>query len=236
MLTRKTLSKGVRGAGTAIHVRALRPAWLCLVLAVCFAAAACSGGNTYGELKPQLCTQEDVGPDYQQLTDGDFSVRDLADLGPDADRREGELRAAGARHGRFVLFKQSLPKPPFEPPVNVVCQALQFDSAASASAFVANLRPDDSLATTAMIWIPRGDRAFAAEDASREGSARSARFTIRAGSGEERMNAVYQAVARGDVVLTMVVGEADGTPSAEQRTRFAETVAARDARLGREGR
>ena len=202
----------------------------------CAAGSACAAGNTYGDLKPQLCNQEDVGPDYRQLTDGDFSVRDLADLGPDADTREGELRQAGARHGRFVLFKQSLPKPPFEPPVNVVCQALQFDSTASAEAFVSNLRPDDSLATTAMIWIPRGDRAFAAESASGDDSARSASFTIRAGSGEERMNAVYQAVAHGDVVLTIVVGEADGTPSAEQRTRFAETVKARDARLGIAGR
>lgn len=196
--------------------------------------SACSNGDAYAELKPLLCAQEDVGPDYQQLTDGDFSVKDLADLGPDASRRERELRDAGARHGRFVLFKQSLPKPPFHPPVNVVCQALQFGSPDEAQAFVRGLRADDSLGTTAMTWIPMDDRDFVVVNAAESPAPRGeawARFVIRAGAGEEKMNAIYDATSSGSTVFTIVVGEADSTQSAEQRERLAAVLTARSHRL-----
>lgn len=196
--------------------------------------SSCSNGDAYSELKPLLCNQEDVGQDYQQLTDGDFSVRDLADLGPNASLRERELREAGVQHGGFILFKQSLPKPPFDPPVNVVCQALQFDSPEHARAFVRDLRPNDSLATTAMVWIPEGARDFATVNAAESPAPRGetwARFVIRAGTGEETMNAVYDATSSGSTVLTIVVGEADSTQSAEQRDRLAAVLTARSLRL-----
>lgn len=196
--------------------------------------SSCSNGDAYSELKPLLCTPEDVGADYQQLTDGDFSVRDLADLGPGAAQRERELRQAGAQHGRFVLFKKSLPKPPFDPPVNVVCQAVQFDSPEQARAFVRGLQPDDSLATTAMTWIPGDDRHFAAVNAGESPAPPGeawARFTIRAGSGEETMTAIYDAVSSGSTVLTVVTGEADSTQSPEQSERLAAVLTARSQRL-----
>ncbi len=208
---------------------------LSVALSICWLTAACSNGDAYAELKPLLCAQEDVGPDYQQLTDGDFSVKDLADLGPNASQRVAELRDAGAQHGRFVLFKQSLPRPPFEPPVNVVCQALQFDTAEHARAFVRDLRADDSLATTAMTWLPAEGRQFTPVNASESQAPPGeswARFEIRAGSGEQAMNAIYDATSAGDVVFTIVVGEADGSQSTEQRERLAATLRARAARLG----
>lgn len=203
-------------------------------LALATLLSSCSNGDAYSELKPLLCTQEDIGPGYQQLTDGDFSVRDLADLGPDADQRERELRQAGAQHGRFVLFKQSLPKPPFDPPVNVVCQAWRFESAEQARAFVRSLQPDDRLATTAMTWIPEDDRNFALVNASESPAPPGeawARFAIRAGKGEETMNAIYDATSSGSTVLTVVTGEADGTQSPEQNARLAAVLAARSHRL-----
>lgn len=202
-------------------------------------ASACSNGDAYAELKPLLCTQDDVGPGYQQLTDGDLSVRDLADLGPDATARVRELQDAGAQHGRFILFKEALPRPPFEPPVNVVCQALQFESAEAAQAFVRGLRPDDSLSTTVMAWLPRSNRHFVAmplEAATPATGEVSARFAISGGSGEETMNAVYVASSEGAVVFTIVVGEADSTRSAEQVTRLAETLSARAGRLASSAR
>ena len=158
----------------------------------------------------------------------------IADLGPNSSARQKELRAAGVQHGRFVLFKESLPRPPFDPPVNVICQALQFDSPEHARAFVRALQPDDSLATTAMTWIPEANRDFATVNAAESPAPRGeewARFVIRAGEAEQTMNAVYDATSSGSTVFTIVTGEADSTQSQEQRDRLSGVLAARSARL-----
>lgn len=217
-----------------LTLRAPGFALLTLASAAAILNSACSNGDAYRELKPLLCTQQDVGSNYQQLTDGDFSVKDLADLGPNSSARQKELRAAGVQHGRFVLFKESLPRPPFDPPVNVICQALQFDSPEHARAFVRALQPDDSLATTAMTWIPEANRDFATVNAAESPAPRGeewARFVIRAGEAEQTMNAVYDATSSGSTVFTIVTGEADSTQSQEQRDRLSGVLAARSARL-----
>jgi hypothetical protein len=93
-------------------------------------------------LDPYVCDERDLGDEFQQLSEGDFSPRDLADLQPNARTRERELRNAGLQRARVVLFKQVLPHPPFDPQVNVVCEALEFSSPQQAEAFVADRQPN----------------------------------------------------------------------------------------------
>ncbi len=85
-----------------------------------------------------------------------------------------------------------------------------------------------------MTWIPEGGRNFATVNAGESPAPPGeawARFVIHAGSGEETMNATYDATSSGATVVTIVAGEADSTQSAEQRDRLAAVLAARTARL-----
>ncbi|MEO8539952.1 MAG: hypothetical protein ABI577_09455 [bacterium] len=115
-----------------------------LILASMGACAACSSSSSHHELDPYLCAQQDVGDNYQQLIEGDVSPNDLADLGSNPASRARAFRDAGLERGRFALFKQALPKPPFDPQVNVVCQVLEFKNSAQATAFLKSLDPDPS--------------------------------------------------------------------------------------------
>lgn len=112
--------------------------------------SSCAGSDNNNDLDAYLCDSETVGSEFQELARGDFSPRDLADLGDDAARRDREFRAAGMRRGRFVLFKETLQKPPFDPPANVVCQVIEFGSAQEAGAWAGGLRPDATLEAAIM--------------------------------------------------------------------------------------
>ena len=172
------------------------------------AAASCGEGSKGEELDSYLCTHEDVGEEYQELARGNFSPRDLADLGPDADSRVREFEDAGMEPGRFAFFKQALPKPPFDPPIDVLCQVIEFESDAAAQAFVRNMAPEDSLATTAMAWIPDEDREF--EEVPEHGQAPDGTqrfiYEVRAGGGGEAMAAKFDVLNFGKLVRTIAVG------------------------------
>jgi hypothetical protein len=115
----------------------LRATALTMVLAL---LTACSTGEPAdSELDAYLCDQDDVGDQYIELTRGEFTPRDLADLSDNADSRERALTEAGMQAGRFAFYKESLPRPPFDPPVNIICQVSQFKNEASASEWVAAL-------------------------------------------------------------------------------------------------
>lgn len=93
------------------------------------------------------------------LLEGEVSVRNLADLSDDAPRRERELRSAGLRGGRFSYWKEQVGRPPFDAPAEVLCQALEFESASDAERFVRELTASaGELAITAMKWLPKEHR------------------------------------------------------------------------------
>jgi hypothetical protein len=178
-----------------------------------------SGGN---DLDPYLCTLDDLGGDYQQLTNGNFSPRDLADLGPDADKREREFRDSGMKRGRFVFFKQTLPKPPFEPPLNVVCQVIEFRSREQAQAWVASLQSNhDKAATSVLGWLPRENRDVRPQQIDTEGLMFPDAYSIGAGADDTAVTAKMVVGFSGRYVVSQIVGVA--SPNADH-ARLSRTL------------
>jgi hypothetical protein len=189
----------------------IRDLTLGYLIGAAFLLSSCGGDSKGEDLDPYLCTREDVGDEYQELARGNFSPRDLADLGPDADTRVREFREAGMKRGRFAFFKQSLPRPPFEPPIDLLCQVIEFESEAAALAFVEDMEPEDSLATTAMAWIPENEREFEEEGGS--GSTPGLRmFSIVAGSNETKIYAGMIVGAESNIIRTVAVGSNSPDP------------------------
>lgn len=181
------------------------------LLAVGMLTVACSGGG--GELDPYLCTLDDLGGGYQQLTTGNFSPRDLADLGPDAKDREREFRNAGMERGRFVFFKQALPKPPFDPPLNVVCQVLEFRSEEEAQQWIVDLHDPGLLATSVVAWLPADHRdGFWTQLNLADGIIIPESYGMRAGSGDTKVEARGVARVQGRFVASVTVGTAGPNP------------------------
>lgn len=138
---------------------ATSPALLALALAL---VAACGSGEgaSAGLGADITCTPEDLGAEYHLLTEGEVSVQNLAGLSDDARARQQQLQEAGLRGGRFSYWEEQVGRPPFAPPMQVLCQALEFESAEAAGRFLRELTDDpDELATTAMKWLPRERRA-----------------------------------------------------------------------------
>ncbi len=142
-------------------MRAKRCSCLLAAVAVIALTAGCatSGGGDTDQLKQQLCTEADLGGGYIEKTSGAITVQNLADLSDNSGARKKQLDDAGVEGGRFAYWEHTVPNPPFNPPLEVICQALQFGTSAEAAAFVRNLKPtDDDLASTAMTWLPDGHR------------------------------------------------------------------------------
>jgi hypothetical protein len=134
-----------------------------LAVGLALAAASCRSDRNASDpgdaLDQQVCTQSDVGAGYRQQTSGDFSLNNVADLSSDPGGRRLELEADGLQHGHFAYWKHSVGSPPFKPPLEIVCQVLEFATDEQAQQFVAQLRAEpDDLATSAMTWLPDGKR------------------------------------------------------------------------------
>ncbi len=177
-------------------------------------------------LDPYLCEAEDLPFDAIEQTRGDFTAADLGGLSRDPEARKAEYRAAGMEGGRFVFWKQALPRPPFEAPVNVVCQALSFESADQAAAWVAGLAAEPrAVRDSGMLWAPL-EGSQAEELPAREGRL----FRLEAAEGDARVRLYALHEARGKVVLSVFVGDRDGRTEAATALAIA---ASRDARFGK---
>lgn len=116
--------------------------------------AACSTSPAANsEIDDLLCTQDDLGPDYIELSRGEFTTADIAALAPDADERA--YREAGMQRGHFIFWKEVLPNPPFDPPINVLCQVIEFETPAQAAAFASGL--DAAPPWAGIAWLPEDD-------------------------------------------------------------------------------
>jgi hypothetical protein len=134
-----------------------------LAVGLAFAAASCGSDRNASDpgdvLEQQVCTQSDVGAGYREQTSGDFSLGNVADLSSQPENRRRQLEAAGLQRGHFAYWKHSVGSPPFEPPLEIVCQVMEFKTPEQAQQFVAQLRAEpDDLATSAMTWLPDGKR------------------------------------------------------------------------------
>jgi hypothetical protein len=176
--------------------------------------AGCSDASEAGDaaLDRYLCGQDDLEGEFLELVSGAFSGDDLGGLGLDPEERKREYRAAGMQRGRFVFWKESLPKPPFDPPVNVVCQVLVFETAAQAEAWVAGLDPEASdVAASGIIWLPGGEREVTEIEPIAGGRA----FRVTAEEGPARVTLIATYEAEGDIVRSVFAGDRDGTVTEE---------------------
>ncbi len=176
--------------------------------------AGCSDASEAGDaaLDRYLCEQDDLDGRFLQLVSGAFSGDDLGGLGLDPEERKREYRSAGMQRGRFVFWKQSLPKPPFDPPVNVVCQVLVFETAEQAAGWVAGLDPDASdVAASGIIWLPGEEREV--KEIEPIGGGRAFQVTAEEGPARVALIATYE--AEGNIVRSVFAGDRDGTVTEE---------------------
>lgn len=188
--------------------------------------AACSDASEEGDrsLDRYLCTSDDLTWEFQQQTTGSFSANDLGSLGDGTDERKAAYREAGLQRGRFVFWKESLPKPPFDPPINVVCQVLVFESAAQADSWVDGLVADSAeIAATGIVWLPGGQRTAEEVD---DPAGRTFRIEAEEGPASVRLWATYE--VRENLVLSVFAGDREGRL---ELADVREIQAARNARL-----
>ena len=200
-------------------MRAKRCSCLLAAVAVIAVAAGCatSGGGDTAQLKEQLCTEADLGGSYIDKTSGAITVQNLADLSDNTSARKKQLEAAGVEGGRFAYWEHTVPNPPFNPPLEVVCQALEFGSPTEAAAYIRDLKPTpDDLASTAMAWLANGHRSVEEVDLPVAGDGQLAlprAFKITA-SGSSVDFTIYVSVqADGAFVRTIYVGKQRGGPA-----------------------
>jgi hypothetical protein len=178
-------------------------------------AAACSdvsGLNSASELHQQVCNSDDLGGQFREETSGDFSSGNLGALADNATVRTKELNAAGLKGGHFAYWKHTVPDPPFDPPIEAVCQVMEFGSDAEANDFVAGLTatPDD-LATAAITWLPAGQRSASEEPAPAIQLPPTSRgFHLVAKDANVDAKLFVVILPAGRFVRSVYVGDADG--------------------------
>lgn len=181
-----------------------------MVAAAAIALTACSDASEGGDkaLDRFLCEASDLDGAFLGLASGSFSETDLGGLGRDPETRKLEYREAGMQRGRFIFWKEKLPKPPFDPPVNVVCQVLVFATGDQAAAWVAGLNADAAdLAASGIIWLPDGERVT--EEVPPIAGTRSFRIAAHEGPVRATVFATYH--ADGNIVWSVFAGDRDGT-------------------------
>lgn len=137
-------------------------------LALTLLASGCLTGSSDAPGEGLVCTAADVPPPFSRQSAGDFTPRDLADRHPDPPKRAASLRNAGMVAGYFSYWAERVDRPPFDPPAEILCQAIEFSDAASARAFVDAIVPTRAgLAATLMALLPE-DVADVAEVAAPE--------------------------------------------------------------------
>jgi len=179
---------------------------------------ACSSGvGNDDSVDTQLCTLEDLGGGYLEQARGDFDRDDLAGIaGAGKDGRVEVFGEAGLVKGRFVFWKQTLPKPPFEMPMNVLCQALVFESDEAAAEWVSGLTADADLLAAGLIgWLPEDSRGADERTFDATDLAPGTRvFRLDAGSGDQRAMVLAMFEPVGELVRITATG---GPGQAEDR-------------------
>ena len=166
--------------------------------------AACAPGEVDDSaLDHYLCSREAVGDNYQELARGDFTPRDLAALSDSSGEREDELRDAGFERGKFVYYKSVLERPPFEPPFEVACQAMQFEGPEAAAAWVSALDGESAADALIIGRLPDGERR-AGDAQVPEADARS--FWVTAGGDDSRTTVTILVAAEGSYVRSLAFG------------------------------
>lgn len=195
-----------------------------------------SGLNSGTDLNQQVCNDQDLGGQFREETAGDFSAGNLGGLADDSTERTKELNAAGLMGGHFAYWKHTVTDPPFDAPIEAVCQVMEFGSESQATSFVAALKatPDD-LSTSAIVWLPNGERAVNEEATVGTGlptAARAFQLTASGPHADAKLFVVF--VPSGRFVRSVYVGDEEGSATlvlaASIQTRIQERLTATTAR------
>lgn len=110
---------------------------------------ACGGPN---EATPDFdCDAESLPGEYIRQNGGTYSARELQERSRAAT--QSDSTGFGPVSVDFNFWKETVDAVPFDPPGNIVCEVLTFESSDGARAFVAALGPTgESLATTSITW------------------------------------------------------------------------------------
>lgn len=177
-------------------------------------------------LDDQVCTQADVGPNFNHQTAGGFTPANLASLVEGDGLSEQALRAGGMRQGHFVYWKEVVEKPPFQPPIDVVCQVIEFDSEADASAYAARLQADPSILRGTVIGLlPRY-----AEVTTKRAPAQGSNGFVMEMTGESEAGPLavrVSVVTAGRFVRLVLAGSEGEAPLSELPEQLATSVSQR---------
>lgn len=196
------------------------------VLAGVLGGCARTPGVDGTALDRYLCEAADLPFAFMEQTRGDFTADDLGGLSTDPEARKRAYREAGMAGGRFVFWKEQLPRPPFASPVNVVCQAIQFETADQARAWLQQLpATGQSIRDSGMIWAPNGGGR--ARELPFAGDGRLFELEAEEGDARVRLWALHQ--LRGELVVSVFAGDRDGRAGTELALAIAT---ARDERTG----
>lgn len=191
-----------------------------------------SGLNSQSNLEQQSCNDRDLGGQFREETAGDFSAGNLAGLADDATARDKELNAVGLKGGHFGYWKHMVTKPPFDPPIEALCQVMEFGSESEATNFVAALKATpEELATTAIVWLPDGERTASEESTAGTqlpATARAFKLTAYGTHVDAKLFVVFLPVGR--FVRSVYVGDEEGDATLELaasiQSRMLERLAA----------
>lgn len=201
----------------------------CAALAATLIATACAGGSADAPGEALVCDASDVPATFVRQSGGEFTARDLADRHPDPPQREDDLRDAGLTGGYFSYWVERVDRPPFDPPAEILCQALIFADSIGARAFVDGIAPaPEAFAATIMGLLPGETRTIQELPLAEPGLPPSSR-AFRVIAADDLVDVTLYALisSNGRYVQSVVMGDAGG------RTTVADALAVHRAVLGR---
>ncbi|MCC7362852.1 MAG: hypothetical protein IT303_00650 [Dehalococcoidia bacterium] len=196
------------------------------------AGALCAGGCTGSspELDPiaeqLVCLDADVPDGYLLQVTGTFTGDDIEELVAD----EGARAPDGLEGGTFSYWREIVSQPPFDPPIAILCEALQFDTAELASAFVRGLQPGVEMTLPSLVWLPDEGRQFT-EVQGGEGSPPGRFFRVSAQEDGAEVHLFAAYVTNGRFVQAVFVGDKEGRAGLDDLAALVERVHARGAEL-----
>lgn len=170
-----------------------------------------------------VCDGADVGDGYLLQVTGSFTPGDIAALAADQQDRKDALARAGFRGGHFSYWKQIVGHPPFDPPENILCEAMEFVSEDGARAFVRDFDPAAGHELPGLLPLP-DDETRITEETRPEDDPAGRTFAISSEGDPVDIHVSVAVSARGRFVQTTYAGGRRDDPGS---TKQAEAVHSR---------
>lgn len=187
------------------------------VLLVAAGAPACDSPVDTASFDPPIdtlaCVAADLPAGFGWQAAGGFTEDDLAGVPGAPEQRLDRLQEVGVRAGYFSNWRSRISKPPFQPPVDLTCQVIAFESETGARAFVNSLSDaPEGVVLAAITWLPDGApdvEQVSPADGLPDGSLQ---FHIRAADGGLDVNVNAVVMQAGPFVQVVFAGGEAGDP------------------------